>query len=155
MSEHYVTHSTFTLEHEYPVSPSRVFSAWADPAAKVRWFAGPSHDVYELDFRVGGRELTRGRHADGPVLTFESRYHDIIVDERIVFSSTMTAVGQDVTTVSLTTVELRPQDGGTRLVLTQQGIYLDGHEDPAWRERGTGAQLDALGAELGHTSGDP
>jgi hypothetical protein len=33
-------------------------------------------------------------------------------------------------------------------VLTEQGTYLDGLEDPGWREQGTGQQLDALGAEL-------
>jgi hypothetical protein len=33
-------------------------------------------------------------------------------------------------------------------VLTEQGAYLDGLEDPAWREQGTGQQLDALDTEL-------
>ena len=39
-------------------------------------------------------------------------------------------------------------DGGTRLVLTEQGAYLDGREEPAWREHGTADQLEALAAEL-------
>jgi hypothetical protein len=52
-------------------------------------------------------------------------------------------------TVSLTTVEFTPgQDGGTRLVLTEQGTYLDGREQPAWREQGTADQLEALAGEL-------
>jgi|AntDryMetagUQ889_1029465.scaffolds.fasta_scaffold01925_3 uncharacterized protein YndB with AHSA1/START domain len=68
MSERDVTHSTFTLERVYPANRSRVFAAWADPAAKAQWFAGPNGD-YELDFRVGGRELARGRPEGGPVLT--------------------------------------------------------------------------------------
>ncbi len=51
-------------------------------------------------------------------------------------------------TVSITTVELEPADGGTRLVLTEQGAFLDGREEPAWREQGTSDQLDALGKEL-------
>ena len=40
------------------------------------------------------------------------------------------------------------QDGGTRLVLTEQGAFLDGHEQPAWREHGTADQLEALAAQL-------
>ena len=40
------------------------------------------------------------------------------------------------------------EDGGTRLVLTEQGAYLDGQEQPAWREHGTADQLDALDAQL-------
>ncbi len=51
-------------------------------------------------------------------------------------------------TVSVTTVEFRPAEGGTRLVLTEQGTFLDGSEEPAWRERGTADWLDALGREL-------
>jgi hypothetical protein len=37
---------------------------------------------------------------------------------------------------------------GTKLVLAQQGTYLDGHEEPSWREEGTSSQLDALAAEF-------
>ena len=50
--------------------------------------------------------------------------------------------------MSLTTVELYAAGDGTRLVLTEQGAFLDGLEQPAWREQGTGDQLNALGAEL-------
>jgi uncharacterized protein YndB with AHSA1/START domain len=80
-------------------------------------------------------------------MTFESIYRDIVPQERIVYTSTM-STGDDVMTVSLTTVEFRPADGGTRLVLTEQGTFLDGREEPAWREHGTAEQLDALGAQL-------
>jgi uncharacterized protein YndB with AHSA1/START domain len=38
--DRYVTHATFSLECSYPAPPARVFAAWADPAAKARWFAG-------------------------------------------------------------------------------------------------------------------
>jgi len=31
---------------------------------------------------------------------------------------------------------------------SEQGAYLDGREEPAWREQGTASQLDALAAEL-------
>ncbi|HEX3779098.1 MAG TPA: SRPBCC family protein [Pseudonocardiaceae bacterium] len=141
-----VKHATFTLERTYPTSPDRVFAAWADPAAKARWYVGATGE-HELDFRVGGREVNRGRHADGPLLTFESHYQDIVAASRIVYTSTMSADGT-LTTVSITTVEFAEEAGGTRLILAQQGTFLDGHEDPAWREQGTGDQLDALGREL-------
>ncbi|MGH3377904.1 MAG: SRPBCC family protein [Actinoallomurus sp.] len=146
MSDRYVTHATFTLERVYPAAPARVFAAWADPAAKARWFAAPGGE-HELDFRVGGREVNRGRHGDGPLLTFEARYEDIVAAERVVYSGTLRA-GDTLATVSLTTVEFGPADEGTRLVLTEQGTFLDGHEDPAWREQGTSDWLAALGTEL-------
>lgn len=50
--------------------------------------------------------------------------------------------------MSLTTVELTPEGDATRLVLTEHGAFLDGHEQPDWREQGTGQWLDALGADM-------
>jgi uncharacterized protein YndB with AHSA1/START domain len=147
MSDPSVLHATFSLERRYPSPPARVFAAWADPEAKARWFAGPGVE-HELDFRVGGREVNRGSHAGSPPLTFESLYRDIVPSERLVYTSTLSADGA-LATVSLTTVEFEPAEGGTRLVLTEQGVFLDGREDPAWREQGTGQWLDALSAELG------
>ncbi len=41
MTERSVTHATFVVERLYDASPARVFAAWADPAAKRRWFTGP------------------------------------------------------------------------------------------------------------------
>ena len=143
-----VTHATFTLERSYPVPPARVFAAWADPAAKARWFTPGPGSGHELEFRVGGREVATGGPDGGPVMRFETLYRDIVPQQRIVYTSTL-STETDLMTVSLTTVEFTPgEDGGTRLVLTEQGAYLDGHEQPAWREQGTASQLDALAAEL-------
>jgi uncharacterized protein YndB with AHSA1/START domain len=145
MTDRRVVHSTFSLERVYDTPTGRVFAAWADPAAKARWFSpsGP----HELDFRVGGRELNRGHNQDGQVLTFESHYHDIVVGQRIAYTSTL-SVEENVVTVSLTTVEFTPYGDTTRLILTEHGAFLDGHEQPDWREHGTSEWLDALGAEL-------
>lgn len=145
MTDLRIVHSTFSVERAYATSTGRVFAAWADPAAKARWFSpsGP----HELDFRVGGREVNRGHNQDGQALTFESRYHDIVVGHRIAYTSTL-SVGEKVVTVSLTTVEFTADGDVTRLVLTEHGAFLDGHEQPDWRELGTGTWLDALGRHL-------
>jgi hypothetical protein len=50
--------------------------------------------------------------------------------------------------VSVATAEFRPERAGTRLVFTEQGAFLDGHELPARRERGMGSLLDSLGEWL-------
>ena len=147
MTDRQVRHATFIHEPSYAVAPARVFAAWADPAAKARWFSGPDAE-HEVDFRVGGGEAVH-RLADGdqPALRFESVYHDIVPDERIVYSGQLFA-GDQLATVSLTTVEFRPDGPGTQLILTEQGTFLDGYEDPSWREEGTSQQLAALAAEL-------
>ncbi|WP_410643672.1 SRPBCC family protein [Amycolatopsis sp. lyj-346] len=140
-----VLHATFTLERTYPATPSRVFAAWSDPAAKARWFVPDG--THELDFRVGGTESVDAPGPDGTVLSAVSTYHDIVPDRRIVYATTLSG-GKVLATVSVTTVELREEGDGTRLVLTEQGTFLDGAERPEWREQGTGDWLDRLGAAL-------
>jgi uncharacterized protein YndB with AHSA1/START domain len=144
MTERSVTHATFVVERTYDAAPARVFAAWADPAAKSRWFGG---DEFELDFRVGGRELNRGAMESGQAYSFEARYQDIVPDQRIVYTYEMQLHGARIS-VSLGTVQLEPAGDGTRLTYTEQGAYLDGLDTPEQREQGTGALLDALGAEL-------
>lgn len=150
MAERSVTHATFTVERRYDASPARVFNAFADPATKARWFAGPDDwgtPEFEMDFRVGGREFNRGGPKGGPVHSFDARYCDIVPDARIVYSYDM-YIDETRISVSLATVELKPHGSGTRLVFTEQGAFLDGHDTPADREQGTGWLLDALDAEL-------
>lgn len=146
--ERSVTHATFVVERTFDASPARVFAAWATPGAKARWF-GPDEETgeYELDFQVGGREVNRGSGPDGDVYTYDARYRDIVPDERIVYTYDM---HRDETriSVSLATVELRREGAGTRLIFTEQGVFLDGQDRPDLREQGTGSLLDALGADL-------
>lgn len=150
MTERSVTHATFVVERSYDASPARVFKAWSDPAAKSRWFGGSEESKagYELDFRVGGKEINRGGPPGGPIYTFDARYQDIVTDQRIVYSYDM-YLGATRISVSLATVELKPAGGATRLIFTEQGVFLDGHDNPAQRQQGTGELLDALNVELG------
>jgi uncharacterized protein YndB with AHSA1/START domain len=150
MTERSVTHATFVVERTYEAPPARVFAAWADPAAKARWFGAPDEGTveFELDFRVGGREFSRGTVPDGQQsYTFEARYQDIVPDERIVYTYEMHLDEQRIS-VSLGTVQLRREAEGTRLTYTEQGAFLDGLDTPEQREQGTGSLLDALGEEL-------
>ena len=148
MSERSVNHATFTTERSYEASPARVFNAWADPDAKARWFGDPEGtSESEFDFRVGGYERSRGSMGDDGTFAFDARYHDIVADERIVYTYDL-RINDVLLSVSLASVELSPAGTGTRLVYTESGAFLDGHDDPKLRERGTIEILDALGREL-------
>ena len=147
MTERSAVHSTFAIERTYDASPARVFEAWADPVAKSRWFGGSEPPEHQLDFRVGGREVNRGGPPGGPVFTYEALYYDIVPGERIVYAYEM-YMGDTRISVSVTTVEFSGAGNGTRLLFTEQGAFLDGHDTPAQREHGTGELLETLGAAL-------
>ncbi|MEV6607697.1 SRPBCC family protein [Kutzneria sp. NPDC051319] len=136
-----VKHSTFTIDRTYPQPPAKVFAAFADPATKASWLMAPGHH-HELDFRVGGTEI-----ASGGQLRFEATYRDIVDGERIVYVATLHD-GDKLSTVSQTTVEFVAEGEGTRLVLAEQGTYLDDMEQPEWREQGVNSQLDTLAKVL-------
>ena len=145
-----IKHATFSVERTYPADAARIFRAFSDTDIKRRWFAeGENWRVEEFtaDFRPAGYETSRFRYADGPPITNDTRYMDIVTDERLVFSYVMTIDGRP-SSASLASVELFPAHGGTRLVYTEQGQYFDGGDQALQREIGCGELYDALGAVL-------
>ena len=145
-----VAHDTFVIERTYNVPVTKTFRAWSDPLLKARWFAGSADSLgagYELDFRVGGREINRGGPPGGPVYTYESMFRDIVPDERIVYTYEMHADEARIS-VSVATVQFRSEGETTKLILTEQGAFLDGHDTVAQREEGTRGLLDSLAGVL-------
>ena len=146
-----VVHATFHLRRTYDAPVARVWTALTDEAAKRKWFGGPPGrwDPLErhMDVRVGGSERLKGRWEGGVVSTFDATYHDVIPNERLVYSYEMHLDDKKIS-VSLATLQLRAEGGNTTVMVTEQGAFLDGYDDAGSRERGTGHLLDALGASL-------
>jgi uncharacterized protein YndB with AHSA1/START domain len=150
-----VVHASFSIERTYPASPSKVFFAFADQATKRRWFAeGEAREVSEhsLEFKAGGREVTRSRFKSGGPpgggsMRNDTVYLDIVPDKRIVMAYTMT-IGEHRISASLVTVELAAVAGGTRLFFTEQSAFFVGADGRERREEGWGKLLDRLGAEF-------
>lgn len=143
-------HATFSIERHYAFARDKVFAAWADPRAKGRWFGGADdweRSGLRLDFREGGEERVSGGPPGGPLHHYRATYHDIVPNERIVYSY---EIHLDATriSVSLTTVEFRATATGCSLLLTEQDVFLDGYDGVADRERGTRELLDKLDREL-------
>jgi len=78
----------------------------------------------------------------------QATYHDIVPDRRILYSYAMHVDDKKIS-VSLATIEFEAAGKGTKLILTEQGAFLDGYDDAGSRERGTGGLMDALGKSLG------
>jgi uncharacterized protein YndB with AHSA1/START domain len=145
-----VVHAMFCIERTYPASAPQVFKALTDPKAKAKWFKGGNGYtllVREMDVRPGGREHVKGRWETGVVSTFDAVYHDVIADERIVYTYEMHLDDRKIS-VSLATLELKTAGADTRLVMTEQGAFLDGYDDAGSREHGSNFLLDALGNSL-------
>ena len=150
MTKRSVTHATFVIERTFDAPPSRVFTAFADPKAKARWFGGPEDwtpEQHQMDFRIGGKETSSGGPRGGPIHAFDALYWDIVPNERIVFTYDMHLDDTRIS-VSLTTVELKPTGKGTKMTFTEQGAFLDGFDNAKGREEGTRGLMDALGASL-------
>jgi uncharacterized protein YndB with AHSA1/START domain len=148
---HSVVHATFNLKRTYDAPAARVWKALTDETAKQKWFSGPA-DRWELlerhmDVRVGGSERLKGRWQGGLVSTFDATYHDVVPNERLVYSYVM-HLNEKKISVSLATMQLKDEGTKTTLMVNEQGAFLDGYDDAGSREQGTGHLLDALGASL-------
>jgi uncharacterized protein YndB with AHSA1/START domain len=151
-----VVHGSFTITRSWKASPARVFAAFAKEDAKAKWFAGPpgwqQHEK-SFDFREGGRETLKGKHGNGMVSSFDCLYRDIVPptsneSARIVYSYVMHLDGKKIS-VSQAGIEIKPEGGGTKLVVTEYGDFLDGYDDAGSREHGTNFLMDALGESVG------
>jgi uncharacterized protein YndB with AHSA1/START domain len=100
-----------------------------------------------MDVRPGGRERLRGRWASGLITDFDAIYHDVVDQQRLVYSYDLLHDERKLS-VSLATLQLKPEGTGTRLMITEQGAFLDGYKDAGARENGTGKLLDKLGESL-------
>jgi uncharacterized protein YndB with AHSA1/START domain len=151
MTARTVTHATFRIERVFAATPARTFKAFADPAAKVKWFTVPRDKATQLlresDFRVGGTDRFSAKWTGGPTSHFVAHYLDIVPNERIIYAYEMHLDDRKISD-SLATVEFKVDDAGTRFTLTEQGAYLDGWDNPATREQGTQSLVEALKASL-------
>ncbi|MFT3694985.1 MAG: SRPBCC family protein [Kofleriaceae bacterium] len=144
--KHSIVHGTFTLERTYPVAPAKVWAAFAKAENKKKWFGGDEWTQLkdEFDFRVGGREISIGKHKNGVVSAFECRYYDIIENIRMVYAYEMHLDDKKIS-VSLATIELEQVGTSTKLTMHEDGAYLDGYDDAGSRRGGTEWLLGKLG----------
>jgi uncharacterized protein YndB with AHSA1/START domain len=155
MNEQSVVYSTFVIERSFQQAPERVFSAFADPALKRRWFAeGGNHEIekFEMDFRVGGAErltyrFKEGTPFQGVEVINEGSYLDVVTNGRVVTASTMALGGKRIS-AALVTIEVLSTGKGTDLICTHQGAFFEGADGPQIREAGWRHLFGQLDKEL-------
>jgi uncharacterized protein YndB with AHSA1/START domain len=151
-----VAHGSFTIEREYPVPPERIWEAHSSAEAKQQWFAVPDHEFigstesFTLDFREGGTEVLVSRLHDGRQMRLESRFWDVVPNERFVATYDC-VIGDRRLSVSLYSVQLIPTETGTKFITVEDGAFLDGLDSEEGRVQGVTYDLDNLGKYLERT----
>jgi len=137
---------TIELQRVLRAPPERVWRAFTDPAALVRWIPpfGFLGTVHEMDFRVGGsNRMSFTNFSGGGSHSFGAKYLEIVENERLVYTDDFddpALAGTMVQTISFKAVscgtELRIEQAGIPDLIPLEMCYL------GWQE--SLAQLAAL-----------
>ncbi|MBO0334772.1 SRPBCC domain-containing protein [Sneathiella sp. CAU 1612] len=141
-------HETIAVSRVFKAAPTRVFAAWTDPESRKKWEPTPEgmEMIYEnFDFRPGGLERSEMQQDGTTLVGFETRFLDIVADQRIVSTVAVNADG-GVMSCSLHTIEFQPEGTGTRLICHEQVAWLNGMNMRSEHEGGWAVLLERLAA---------
>ena len=108
-----MAHDTFVIERIYPVPVSQVFGAWADPVSRPAGSPAPPMHSEPATTSTSGSEAVRsiGAGLGGPVYSYQSEFHDIVPERRIIYTYEMyadeTRISVSVATVNSATERQR------------------------------------------------
>ncbi len=138
---------TFDVTRTIAARPETVFQLWTDKKLKEKWFCwdgdGWSHDSYNADLREGGFERVRFTNPEMGSFGYESHLFHIRPSERLVYGYTMLGTSGPIS-VSQATVALSPVPDGTKVVYTEQAVFLDGGDSIETRLPGCESVVDRM-----------
>ncbi len=103
--------------------PARVFKAFTDPDAMVKWLPphGFTGKVHEMDPRVGGiHRMSFTNFSTGHSHSFGGRYLEVVPGDRLIYTDSFDHPG--LPGEMKVTVTFRPVSVGTELSIMQEGI---------------------------------
>ena len=115
--------STVKLHRVFTAPPERVFRAFTDPDALVKWMAphGFTAKVHHLDAKVGGSyKMSFSNFTTGTSHSFGGTYHEIMPNQLLRYTDQFddpNLPGQ-----IEVTIQLHPVSVGTEVHITQSGI---------------------------------
>lgn len=115
--------STIRLHRVLRAKPERVYRAFLDPEAKVKWLPphGFTAKVHHLDARVGGSyRMSFTNFTTGRSHVFGGTYLELVPNERIRYSDRFDDPG--LPGEMQVTVILKAVSCGTELSITQEGV---------------------------------
>ncbi len=110
--------ASLTISRDFNATPERVFAAWVDPKAIMKWWGLPGHANLEASFEatVGGTWHVTSRSPAGDLMTARGKVLEIIPDQRIVYDWRFDSMPAEAPS-SIVTVELKANGSGTKLKL--------------------------------------
>jgi uncharacterized protein YndB with AHSA1/START domain len=117
------TTNTIQLHRVLRATPERVFRAFTDPDAMVKWLPphGFTGKVHELDARVGGRHrMSFTNLTTGQSHSFGGTYVELRPGERLRYTDRFD--DPNLPGEMMTTVTLKPVSCGVELNVVQEGI---------------------------------
>ncbi len=115
--------NTVRLHRVLRAPPERVYRAFLDPGAMVKWLPphGFTGQVHEMDARVGGRyRMSFTNFSQGQSHAFGGEYLELVPGERIVHTDRFDAPGPS--GEMKTTLTFKAVSCGTELSVVQEGI---------------------------------
>ena len=122
---------TTRVERWFQASPEAVYAVLIDPRLGARWRVpdGMSVEVHEFDPRVGGSlrvsltyEDERVGKTSGRTDTYRGRFVELVPGRRLVEQDEFETDDPGLRGVMTMTIELTPENRGTRLVAVHEGL---------------------------------
>ncbi|MBO9536264.1 SRPBCC family protein [Herbaspirillum sp.] len=117
------TPNTVRLHRVLRAKPERVYRAFLDPDAMVKWLPphGFTAKVHHMDARVGGsHKMSFTNFSTGSSQSFGGTYIELVPGERIVYTDKFD--NPDLPGEMKVTVTIRPVLTGSELNIVQEGI---------------------------------
>ncbi len=114
---------TVTLHRVLKAPPERIYRAFLDPDAMVKWLPphGFTGEVHQIDARVGGSyRMSFTNFGTGSRHSFGGRYLELVPNERIRHTDEFD--DPNLPGTMQVTVTLKPALVGTRVEIVQEGI---------------------------------
>ena len=115
--------STIRIHRVLRAAPERVYRAFLDPDAKVKWLPpnGFTAKVHHMDARVGGSyKMSFTNFTTGKSHSFGGQYHELAPNERIRYTDKFD--DPNLPGEMQTTVDLKQVSCGTEVSIVQEGI---------------------------------
>jgi uncharacterized protein YndB with AHSA1/START domain len=115
--------NTIRLHRVLRAKPERVYRAFLDPDAMVKWLPphGFTAKVHQMDAKVGGAyKMSFTNFGTGTAHSFGGRYLELVPNERLRYTDRFD--DPNLPGEMLTTVVLKPVSVGTELSVVQEGV---------------------------------